>query len=113
MQGGVKMKRETHEVEKKTLDEITEFLKDETLTEEERQEMEKHAARLAGVILSPWIPFGWSRRLIMAGIVALALYGLTVGGQVLIWLALLPFFSPRIMGEASFFLGKLFGKAPR
>ena len=47
------MKRETHEVAEKTLDEITESLKDETLTEEERQEMEKHAARLAGVILSP------------------------------------------------------------
>ncbi len=61
------MKRETHEVAEKTLDEITESLKDETLTEEERQKMEKHAARLAGVILSPWIPFGWSRRLIMAG----------------------------------------------
>ena len=33
------MKRETHEVAEKTLDEIAEFLKDETLTEEERQEI--------------------------------------------------------------------------
>ena len=38
------MKRETHEVAEKTLDEITESLKDETLTEEERQKMDEESA---------------------------------------------------------------------
>ena len=61
---------------RKTLAEITKTLEDETLSAEQRQELEIHAARLSGFLLSVWFPVDWSRRGIMIGIVALGAYGL-------------------------------------
>ncbi len=44
----------------------------------------------------------------MVGIVVLGIYGLLVGNyQVFVWWALLPFFSPRIVGEVAFLYGNL------
>ena len=102
------MSQETQDDAKKTLEEVTELLKDETLSAEERHTLEMHQARLAGVLLRPWLPFDWGRRLIMIGILAFDVYGLVVENyQVFLWWLLLPCFSPRIVGEVSYFLGKL------
>jgi hypothetical protein len=102
------MSQETHEDAKKMLDEIRELLKDETLSMEERNTLEIHAVALSGALSSSWLPYGWGRRLIMISILALGLYGLAIENHAVLfcWL-LLPLFSPRIVGEVSYFLGKL------
>ena len=76
---------------------------------EERRELQVHAARLAGVILRPWLPADWGRRLIMMGIVVLgAQQAFWVGNyEPLVWWLLLPLFSPRIVGFGAYFLGRL------
>ena len=62
-------------------------------------ELQNHAAALAGSILSPWLPYGFSRRLLMLAIVALGVQQAVVGNyQALLWWLLLPAFSPRIVG---------------
>jgi hypothetical protein len=101
--------RETYEEAKKTLDQIRHILDTEPLTAEERQKLEVHEAALAGVILHPWLPAGWTRKLIMVAIVLLgALHAIWVGNfQPLAWWLLLPFFSPRIAGEVAHALGRL------
>lgn len=89
------MKRETWEEAKKTLEEISKILKEETLTTEERQKLETHVSQLAGVLSRPLLPFSWSRRLIMIVLAVVGLYGLVQGNNYLLlaWL-LLPLFSP-------------------
>lgn len=102
------MDKETQEDAKQTMEEISELLKDETLSAEELHILEIHQAALAGTLLRSWLPLGWGRRLIMIGIVALGVYGITEDNyQVFVWWLLLPFFSPRIVGEIGYFLGKL------
>ena len=104
------MDNKEREDARKTLAEITKTLEDETLTAEQRQELEIHAARLSGFLLSVWLPVDWFRRAIMIGIVALGAYGLMVENyEVFVWWLLLPFFSPRISGEIAFFWGRGFG----
>jgi hypothetical protein len=101
--------REQYTKAKRLLEEINYELKTQPLTEAQRDELQLHAARLAGVLLHPWFPVSWSRRLIMAGIFLLGLQQAAWAGnyEPLLWWLLLPFFSPRIMGECAFFLGKV------
>ena len=104
------MDKKEREEAKQTLAEINKALEDETLSDEQREELEIHAAGLSGALLSVWLPVDWGRRLIMIGIVAFGLYE-AIGGnyQALIWWLLLPFFSPRITGEVVHFTGRVFG----
>lgn len=94
------MDREQYEEAKRRLGEITSRLKYEQISAEERDRLEKEGARLARVMMSPWIPFSWGHRIGMMVIVAIGFWGLTQGQSflALIWLAL-PLFSPRIVGE--------------
>ena len=94
-----------------TLAGVTEALKDETLSEEQRNELETHAAALSGSLLSTWLPVGWGRRLIMIAIVALGLYYAIMeeNFEPLLWWLVLPIFSPRIGGMVSYFIGALTG----
>jgi hypothetical protein len=93
---------------KQVFEEIREELARSDLTPSQRDELEMHATRLAGVLVSPWLPVDLKRRLIMLGIVAFGLWQAAVGNYepLLCWL-LLPLFSPRIMGMAAFNLGRL------
>lgn len=65
---------------------------------------------LAGSLLSVWVPFDWPRRIIMAALFGGGLYGVGTGNDSLLvmWLCV-PLFSPRVMGEATFFLGRIAG----
>ena len=100
--------RGNHEEAVKTLKEINEILQDETLTSEQRKEFEAHAALLSGTIMSGWLPYGIKRRLLMAGIIILGIYGLFVENyQVFVWWLLLPAFSPRIVGEITLLYGQI------
>lgn len=102
---------ETSEEAKRTLDEITKFLREESLTEEERQKFETMKAQLAGALLHSWLPFCWVRRSIMTLLFVVGIYGLAGGSNLLLlaWIAI-PLFSPRSMGELAFAIGKVYGK---
>ena len=50
---------------KNTLKEVTDALDDETLSLEDREELENHKASLSGALLSPILPTGMVRILIM------------------------------------------------
>jgi hypothetical protein len=100
--------REQHAESRRLLDEIKHELDTAPLTQQQRHELQRHAAALAGSLLHPWFPVAWRGRLIMAGIVLLGLQQAWTGNYepMIFWL-LLPFFSPRIMGECAFMLGKV------
>lgn len=102
-----KPKRQTYAEAKHLLDEVNKELNDSTLAPHHRKELELHAAALAGVLLSPWFPVSWTRRALMAAIFFFGVWQAVAGNyQPLIWWLLLPFFSPRIMGEAAYFMGR-------
>jgi hypothetical protein len=65
-------------------------------------------APIAGELLSSWIPISPLRKLFCTGIITLAIYGLLVENyQVLVWLLILPFQSPRIIGAVAYGVGWL------
>jgi hypothetical protein len=104
------MNREEYYEAKRLLDEISQELQTQPLTVEQRRELEIHAARLSGLLLAPWLPLSWTRRAIMAALFLIGLQQALVGNHaaLLLWL-LLPTFSPRMMGEAAHFVGRLRG----
>lgn len=103
------MDRETYEEAKKQLDEVARVLREENLTADERQKFETLQVQLAGVLLRPWLPVGWGRRLIMIVLFAVGVFGALAGNSYLLlaWVLLL-FFSPRFVGEFSYALGRIF-----
>jgi len=102
-------KRQQYEEAKRVLAEIQHELDTQPLTKEQRAELEMHAYRLAGQMMSPWLPVSGGRRLIMLGIVLLGpTTALWVGNyEPFVWWFLLPFLSPRIVGECAYFVGVL------
>jgi hypothetical protein len=101
--------REKYEEAKKVLSQIRHTLDTEPLTADQRKKLEIHAAALAGLIMHPWLPMSWARRLIMVAIVLLGGQQAIWAGnfQPLVWWLLLPFFSPRIVGYGAYSLGVL------
>jgi hypothetical protein len=65
------MNREQYAEAQKVLADVQHELATAPLTLEQRKELELHAARLAGVLLSPWLPVTFKSRLIALGIIAL------------------------------------------
>jgi hypothetical protein len=59
--------------------------------------------------MSPWLPVGISRKLIMLAIVALGIQQAIwqENYEPFLWWLLLPFFSPRIVGEAAHAFGRI------
>lgn len=97
-----------YERAKATLDQINDTLTNQPMTEAKRHELQEHAMRLSGSLMSPWLPVDWTRRLIMFGIVALGIQQAMAGNfQPLVWWLLLPLFSPRIVGEAAYAAGRI------
>ena len=98
----------TQEKAKKALEQIQEMLKDKTLTDEERQELEIHEDKLAGALLSTWLPVGVLRKLLMMTFVLVAVYGFVSGMNWLIASSVIAgMFSPRLVGEVTYLLGRL------
>jgi hypothetical protein len=100
---------EKYEEAKNVLGQINHILATEPLTAKQRKDLEIHAASLAGVIMHPWFPVAWSRRLIMVAIVLLGFQqAVWVGNyEPFLWWLLLPFFSPRIVGGCAYAFGSL------
>ncbi len=104
------MKLDERERAKHALAEIRRRLDHEPLALDQREELERHAAALSGALLSTWLPVGWGRRALMIGIIILGFEESIRGNlQPLVWWLLLPVFSPRLMGEAAYFVGRLLG----
>jgi hypothetical protein len=101
------MTHEELEEVKKQSAEITRLLKEGNLTAEEKQKLETLQARLSGALLSPWLPFGWVRRLIMVVLFLVGAIGVTQGNTYFLfsWLLLL-LFSPRLVGEVAYAFGR-------
>jgi hypothetical protein len=105
--GVVMINRARYNEAKKLLEEIRHELDTQPLTLDQRRELERHAGGLAGILLSPWLPVSWPRRLLMAAIVLLGAQQAWVGNyEALVWWLALPFLSPRIVGECSHFTGR-------
>ncbi len=101
------MTREELEEAKTQSAEIAKMLKEGNLTADERHKLETLQAQLAGVLLHPWLPFGWGRRSIMIVLFLVGAIGLAQGNSyfLLAWVLLL-FFSPRFVGEFAYALGR-------
>ena len=87
---------------------IHKSLKDDNLTPEQRQQLEKTAAMLAGYQMSFWLPTTLGRKVLMFLFLALGVFGVFLWSP---WFALFILlgcsFSPRLVGEVSIFIGKL------
>ena len=105
------MDKELHRQAEGLLEMISVELKSEILTPQERHELEIQKSKLSGMLLSTWFPVPWSKRIIMIVIVGFGLWQMVEQNfQPLIYWVALPFFSPRIVGEGAFFIGKISGK---
>ena len=102
------MNQVQYEDAKKTLEEVSTFLKDESLTKEERNNLEVMQSQLSGALLSIWIPFGWGRRFLMVLLFLTGIFGFVSGNIYFFisWLLLL-LFSPRCIGLLFYALGRL------
>jgi hypothetical protein len=94
------MDRVQYEEAQRRLEEVTRILKNEKLSPDERERLEREGKELARAVMSPWLPFSWNYRVMMLVIAAIGFWGLAEGVYllVLVWL-LLPIFSPRIIGR--------------
>lgn len=67
-------------------------------------------SEIAGHLMRPWLPQGFVRRSVMLAILLLALLGLFGGAPALaLFILILPFFSPRVVGELAMWIGRLKG----
>jgi hypothetical protein len=109
MFSGVSKKQREQAEAKKVLAEVTQMLRDESLTPEQREELQRHAYALAGELLRPWLPTSWWNIAAMIAIFAFGLERAIVGNfEAMAWWIVLPAFSPRVAGEAAFVFGRLF-----
>jgi hypothetical protein len=87
---------------------IHESLRDDSLTTEQRQELERTASMLAGYQMSFWLPTSMIRRILMVLFLAVGVIGAFQWNP---WFGLFILlgcsFSPRIVGEVLSFIGKL------
>jgi hypothetical protein len=94
------MDKEQFEQAKTRLQEVTRRLKQEEMSSQERERLEREGRELMKVIMSPWLPLSWNYRMLMILIAAVGFWGFIEGQYLLmlLWL-LLPLFSPRIVGK--------------
>jgi hypothetical protein len=102
------MKKQEHEELQKSFDDISKLLQDQNLKSEEREKFEILRAKLAGALMSSWLPVGEMRKIIMFFVGLVGVYFLTQAQYVAMTfsLILLCAFSPRIIGEIIAFFSK-------
>ena len=102
------MNKLQYEEIKKTLKEIELILKDDSLTKEQREKFENDRAGLSGALLSIWFPMSNLRRFIMLCLFFIGVFGIySEDKNFMISFIFIIFFSPRIMGEIAFLLGRI------
>ena len=92
---------------KNTLKEVTNALADESLSPEQRQELENHKASLSGALLSPILPTGKVRMFIMFSCFVLGISAFYTDYEFLVWFLIIGCsFSPRLVGEVAMLVGR-------
>ena len=105
------MNKEQQKELKDVLEELTKESQNENLTHEEREILELHMARVAGSLMSIWLPIGITRKILMASFFLIGLLGFFTQYEWLIYLILIAgLFSPRLTGEISYRLGSMLGR---
>lgn len=101
--------KQKHEELKKTSQEIIELLKKNNLSPDERRYLESVQPGIAGALMSTWIPFGLTQRIVIIFLFSIGIYGLINSNFSLLiaWL-FLPLFSPRIVGTSLYHFGIFF-----
>ncbi len=104
------MDKEEHDQAQKLFEVLSKLEKTGTLTGEQQKEFSDLKAKLAGVLLSSWLPMDSRRKYIMLIIFFVAICGTLAGiPRFLFLLLILPLFSPRMMGEVVMFFGRIMG----
>lgn len=89
---------------------LTEALKDEGLSEEQRHELKMHQAFVSGQITSMWLPISNPRKAIMFAFILLGLRAFTnYNDMYIVYWLLAAIFSPRIVATAAYYFGRLMG----
>lgn len=102
------MTRKQYEEAKRLLEETTAALQSDGLSGEQRAILEVQKAKLAGILLRPWLPTNRGNQMVMAVLLLLGLLW-PLGGNpawAICWI-LMFLCSPRVVGEAAFFCGRL------
>jgi hypothetical protein len=102
------MEKRKYEAIKSSLEELRKGIDDGTLQGEDRVKAERAIASGAGFLCSFWLPVGWGRRVIMFVLLLVGFYGLLIGKPLFVisW-AIAAMFSPRIVGNVTYFFGRL------
>jgi VIT1/CCC1 family predicted Fe2+/Mn2+ transporter len=108
------MKKDQQVELKKWYENISNLLVDETLSTEERNKLETIKLQIAGSLMRSWLPAGIGRKLIMAALILVVAYFVIQSMYLaaIVTMVLLCLFSPRVVGEATLFMGRL-NKADR
>ena len=102
------MNKEEQKELKGVLEELNNELQNENLTQEQKKEIELHKARISGTLMSIWLPIGITRKILMLSFFLIGLLGFFTQYEWLIWSILISgSFSPRLVGEISYYLGKM------
>jgi hypothetical protein len=93
---------------KQELDNLKKILENANLLDEMEKMNPGIKAQLTGMLIRPWIPVTWSKRMIMLALLAAAALGSVF---LTLWFLLalipLPFFSPKVFYETLFLLARL------
>lgn len=93
---------------KNQLEEVSQLLANPNLSYEERERLELYQTQLSGQLMSPWLPYGFVRKILMLVFVFLGVSGLFEGNAYFVLLLIFAvLFSPRVVGSLAYGLGKL------
>ena len=106
------MNKEEQKILKGCLEELNNELQNETLTQEQKQEIELQIAKVSGQLLSIWLPIGITRKILMLSFFLIGLLSFFTQYEWLFWSFLIAgSFSPRLVGKISFWFGSFwFGR---
>ncbi len=94
----------------KTLTEVNAALADKNLTAELRTQLQESAAALSGQLMSIWLPISDIRRAIMLVLFLVGLRAFVNNNDIyIIYWIVTALFSPRIVGEVTYYFGRLMG----
>jgi hypothetical protein len=92
---------------KDLLEKLMNIRENEDLTQEEREKLDLDIARISGQLLSPWLPLGIMRKILMSVFILIGFLGFISQYQWLIYSFIIAgFFSPRVVGETAMMIGK-------
>ena len=92
---------------KKASELVKHSLQHDNLSDDERHKLEQSYAQMSGYLLSPWLPVGFGRKVIVVALLIIGICGVVIDKPIIAvcWL-LIPLFSPRLVGEALLIVGK-------